>query len=102
MMRTILGIAILFALTQSLAAEGWSDREVCRAATKTYFWLDKLPVDAPDKGDFMGFLSEKKNYYTCRINGDIADLSWVNMSSEKNEQSKHKGRISKRHSCSDY
>ncbi len=83
MIRTVYAIAIAFTATQSFASEGWSDREICRAATKTYFWLSELPSDAPDQEVYMGFWSAKQNYYTCRIDGDVVDFRWVNKSSEK-------------------
>ncbi|WP_298568016.1 hypothetical protein [uncultured Aliiroseovarius sp.] len=82
-MKKLITLAFVFLATQAVAAESWTDREICRAATKTYFWLSDLPADAPDQGDFMGFVSEKKNLYTCRVDGDVAEFKWVNKSSEK-------------------
>lgn len=82
-MKFIVASTIVALATQAVASESWSDREMCRAATKTYFWLKEMPTDGPDQGAFMGFKSAKNNYYTCRIDGNIADFKWVNQSSEK-------------------
>ena len=60
----------------------WSEREICRAAAKTYFFLDKMPADAPDSGDYFGFLSTKGNVYTCLIRGDEAHFRWINKSGD--------------------
>jgi len=80
--RFILAIAIFFSATESTAGETWSDRDICRAATKTYFWLSELPSDAPNQGQYMGFRSAKQNYYTCRVDDRVADFRWLNKSSE--------------------
>jgi hypothetical protein len=68
--------------TQVSAGAVWSEREICRAATKTYFWLSDLPSDALDSGGYMGFASAEQNYYTCRVEGNVADLAWINRSAE--------------------
>jgi hypothetical protein len=77
-MRKILILLVTFLATQSFAATEWSDREICRAAAKTYFWLSDLPSDAPDQNDYMGFRSAAQNYYTCRIDGNNVDFVWKN------------------------
>lgn len=82
-MKSILASAIFFCAGQAVAVESWPDWEICRVATKTYFWLNTVPVDAPDQGKYMGFQSVKKNYYTCYFDGDIADFKWTNKSSEE-------------------
>ncbi len=82
-MRAFFTAAIVCFATPTFSEGTWSDREICRAATKTYFWLNEFPNDAPDKGMYMGFRSERQNYYTCRVDGEIADFYWLNDSSEK-------------------
>ncbi len=82
-MRIVFVIAIAVSATRVFANDVWPDREICRAATKTYFWLKYLPSDAPDQGNYMGFRSAKQNYYTCRVDVDVADFKWINKSSEK-------------------
>lgn len=82
-MRIVFAMILALSATQTFADEIWSEREICRAATKTYFWLKELPSDAPDEGVYMGFMSERQNYYTCRVDGDVADFLWVNKSFEK-------------------
>lgn len=82
-MKPIAAVVISFLATQAVANESWSDREICRAATKTYFWLNELPSDGPDQENYMGFMSAKHNYYTCRVDGNVAEFKWVNNSSEK-------------------
>ena len=66
----------------AFSQEKWSDREICRAATKTYFWLNELPTDAPDNPDYMGFRSNNANYYTCRVVGRAIHFVWLNQSAE--------------------
>ncbi len=61
---------------------GWSDREICRAAVKTYFFLDTLPEDASGGGGRFGFRSAAGNLYACRIEGPVAVFDWVNKSGE--------------------
>jgi hypothetical protein len=48
MMKKILPLVVAITATQVHADNVWSEREICRAATKTYFWLSSLPIDAPD------------------------------------------------------
>ena len=56
----------------------WADREICRAAVKTYFFLRTKPEDAVDSGEYFGFRSAAGNVYTCRIAGQRAEFRWVN------------------------
>ena len=65
-------------LGEPLKTDSWTDREICRAAVKTYFSLEDMPVDSEDNGDFMGFESAAGYIYTCRIEGNIAILKWIN------------------------
>ena len=73
------------ALASTASADGnaWTDREICRAAVKTYFFLGKKPADAGDRGEYFGFSSATGNTYTCRIAGRRAEFRWVNTSGEK-------------------
>lgn len=80
-MRSILFLFSLLAANQAVADLIWTDREICRAATKTYFWLRDLPKDATDQGQYMGFMSADRHYFTCRVDGQIADLRWSDQSS---------------------
>jgi hypothetical protein len=72
----------LFVFSPATGGE-WTDREICRAATKVYFFLSELPQDAPDQGEHMGFRSAESNYYTCRVDGGVADFRWINKSGEQ-------------------
>ena len=54
----------------------WTERDICRAAVKTYFFLGKLPADAADQGEHFGFASAAGNVYTCRLAGERAVLQW--------------------------
>ena len=63
----------------------WTDREICRAAAKTYFFLDSKPDDSVDEGSWFGFRSAAGNVYSCRIEGVIAAFSWLNNSGEAME-----------------
>ena len=58
----------------------WTDREICRAAVKTYFFLGRKPTDSADSGKYFGFRSSSGNIYTCRIVGMRAEFRWVNAS----------------------
>ena len=60
----------------------WTEREICRAAVNTYFSLEKMPDDSEDNGDFMGFKSAAGYIYTCRLEGNIAILKWVNATND--------------------
>ncbi len=87
MMRICFVIAVCLAATQLAASENWSKREICRAATKVYFFLSDLPKDAADKSFFMGFLSSTGNYYFCRLDGLKAEFMWRDASGEEKSSS---------------
>ena len=92
--RTIPGMRATIAFTFMLAlvvlcpsaasADGgfWPDREICRAAVKTYFFLAAKPGDATDDEGFLGFRSASGNVYTCRLSGSRVIFRWVNASGE--------------------
>ena len=61
----------------------WTDREICRAAVKTYFFLDSKPADAADSGGYFGFRSDRGSVYTCRIAKQRAEFRWVNCSGQR-------------------
>ena len=69
---------IAMTVTSSVAENAWSHREVCRAATKVYFWLNELPTDASDQDGFFGFRSAASNYYRCQVIGRSVHFSWLN------------------------
>ena len=76
-------VVIAFALPIAASDRGfWTDREVCRAAIKTYFFLDAKPADAPVSGEFAEFRSASGNLYGCRIRRARAELRWVSASGE--------------------
>lgn len=81
-MRYLQLFAITLIASPVLADGTWSDREICRAATKTYFFLSEAPADATDAGRYMGYVSAKGNTYTCRVDGNVADFAWINKSGE--------------------
>lgn len=87
MKHLIVSTTLLVILPSALVAEGepWTDREICHAATKTCFFLDTKPDDAPDKGDRFGFRSRSGNTYTCQIEGETAAFYWVNKSGQDME-----------------
>ena len=58
----------------------WTNQEICRAATKTYFFLRDKPADAKDSDGFFGFRSEAGYIYTCRISGTRIEFRWVDAS----------------------
>jgi len=60
----------------------WTNREICRAAVKTYFFLDAKPTDTADNGEYFGFLSASGHVYTCRIEGTQAEFRWLNASGQ--------------------
>ena len=70
------------------------DREICRAAVKTYFFLGKKPADAGDSGEYFGFSSAAGNTYTCRIAGRRAEFRWVNTSGERMKSNSTRFRVS--------
>ena len=74
--------AILCPIAASADSGYWTGREICRAAVKTYFFLGIEPVDAPDKGEFLGFRSASGNVYACRVAGTRTQFRWVNASDE--------------------
>ena len=61
----------------------WSDSEICRAAVKTYFFLNAQPTNAAGGGTWHGFRSTAGNYYICRVDGKSAVISWINKSGEE-------------------
>ena len=73
---------MLGALPAVAGAGPWMERDICRAAVKTYFFLAKMPADAPDQGEYFGFVSAKGNVYTCRISGERAVFRWLTKSGE--------------------
>jgi hypothetical protein len=79
------------ALTVSLSSAAvaddgaWTDREICRAATKTYFFLSSKPLDALDRGAGFYFRSAAGNIYSCRVEGAAAIFFWMNKSGEQME-----------------
>ena len=87
MRRAILSIlvvihAVASPIIGSADSGFWTDREICRAAVKTYFFLDTKPTDTADSGEFFGFRSASGNVYTCRIEGTRTEFRWLNASGE--------------------
>lgn len=75
----------LVMLSPSLASaqtEDWTAREICRAATKTYFFLREMPADTSDKGEYFRFVSDADNVYGCRLSGQRAVFKWLKNSDE--------------------
>ena len=72
----------------------WADREICRAAVKTYFFLRTKPADAVDSGEYFGFRSAAGNVYTCRIAGQRAEIRWVNSSGKMMKSDSTRFRVS--------
>ena len=60
----------------------WTNREICRAAVKTYFFLDTKPNGAADSGEYFGFRSASGHVYGCLIKGTRAELRWLNAAGE--------------------
>ena len=54
----------------------WVEREICRAAVKTYFFLEAKPADAADKAGYFGFVSAADNVYSCRLEGERVLFKW--------------------------
>ena len=87
-MRTIILFILVLAHTAlgspaSSADRGfWTNREICRAAVKTYFFLATRPADATGGDGYMGFRSASGNVYTCRLAGTRTKFRWVNASGE--------------------
>lgn len=69
--------------TNSQAEAAWSDLEVCRAATKVYFFLDQAPRDIEGEQGFWTFESQAGNRYTCHILDGMAVFVWTNKSGER-------------------
>ncbi|MBV2361717.1 hypothetical protein KUH32_18275 [Thalassococcus sp. CAU 1522] len=69
--------------TNSHAEGVWTDLEVCRAATKVYFFLDQAPVDVEGQQGFWTFESQAGNRYTCHILDEMAVFVWTNKSGER-------------------
>ena len=83
MKRTIIAAAVTLASIPAVAdTDSWSERDICRAAVKTYFFLGKLPADAVDQGEYFGFVSAKGNVYTCRLAGERAVFRWLTKGGE--------------------
>ena len=78
----LLLIAAATVLPVAAAADSgfWTNREICRAATKTYFFLRGKPADAKASDELFGFRSEAGYVYTCRINGTQIEFRWVDTS----------------------
>ena len=72
----------------------WPDREICRAAVETYFFLRKNPADAVDSGEYFGFSSAEGNVYTCRIAGQRVEIRWVNSSGKRMKSDSTRFRVS--------
>jgi len=81
-------------LTASADGGIWTDREICRAAAKTYFFLRTKPADTADSGGYFGFRSERGNVYTCRIAGQRAEFRWVNSSGQRMKSDSTRFRVS--------
>ena len=76
--RTVIAGAIVLAALPALADMGsWTERDICRAAVKTYFFLKELPADAADQAEYLGFTSAAGNVYTCRLSGERAVFRWL-------------------------
>lgn len=63
------------------AGDAWSEREICRAAIKTFFLLPELPTDdaAADFRDHMGFQGRNgivTRQYACRVQEDRVAIRW--------------------------
>ena len=82
------------AVTASADSSVWPDREICRAAVKTYFFLGTNPGDAVDSGEYFGFRSAAGNVYTCRIAGQRAEFRWVNSSGKMMKSDSTRFRVS--------
>lgn len=78
----VVGVMIVSPITAASDNSIWTDREICRAAVKTYFFLDSEPADAANSGQFSGFRSTSGYIYGCRINDDKVEFRWLNASEE--------------------
>ena len=81
-------------MTASADSGFWTDREICRAAVKTYFFLRTKPVDAADNGGHFGFRSDRGNVYTFRIAGQRAEFRWFNSSGKRMKSDSTRFRVS--------
>ena len=85
--------AVVSPITASADSGLWSDREICRAAVKSYFFLDINPPDTVDRGDFFGFRSASGNVYTCRIVGTRVEFRWLSVSGEAMDSNSTRFRV---------
>ena len=76
----LISAAALLPISASADNGVWTEREICRAALKTYFFLRSKPADTEDRGGFHGFRSASGYVYTCRIDGTRIEFQWVNAS----------------------
>ena len=72
--------AVLSAVAASADSSFWTDREICRAAVKTYFFLRTKPADATDSDGLYGFRSAAGYTYACRIDETRVEFQWLNAS----------------------
>ncbi|MCY4547538.1 MAG: hypothetical protein OXC28_04145 [Defluviicoccus sp.] len=83
MIRTIIAGAIMLATLSALAdTSSWTERDICRAAVKTYFFLSEPPADADDQAGYFGFVSAAGNVYTCRLSEGRAVFRWMTKGGE--------------------
>ena len=83
MRRMIIAAAVSMATLPALAdTVSWDDRDICRAAVKTYFFLEKPPADVAGQGGYFGFVSAKGNVYACRLAGERAVFQWLTRNGE--------------------
>lgn len=78
----MLAHAVLCPIASSADGGFWTDREICRAAVKTCFFLAAKPGDAAGGEGYLGFRSASGNVYTCRLTGSRVKFRWVNASGE--------------------
>lgn len=69
-------------ISGSAYASGWNDQAICRAAAKTYFFLNALPAEGPIKDDRYGLVSSSGNLYFCKVNSGTVEFYWKNKSGE--------------------
>lgn len=82
--RQLVFLVLPMAVGFNAKAEGaWSDLEVCRAATKVYFFLSQAPRDVEGQQGFWTFESQAGNRYTCHILDEMAVFVWTNKSGEQ-------------------
>ena len=78
----VLAHTVLCSIALSADSGFWTDREICRAAVKTYFFLATRPADATGGEGDLGFRSASGDVYICRLAGTRAKFRWVNASGE--------------------